>query len=146
MHMHLHKHSAIYADAEIYLFDNTFQVLGADWHLAWHRSMLQLANKTVVVSCNHPPSASPILSSCHRIAILSARRFCVSSAFRTLLLSHPLPRTPAVSRTVLLSHLLCLVECVCVEGVCVACIVRVFRQQVATTSYHPVYSSCCTDW
>jgi len=75
MHMHLHKHSAIYADAEIYLFDNTFQVLGADWHLAWQRSMMQLANKTVVVSCNHPPSALPILSSCHRIAILGARRF-----------------------------------------------------------------------
>ena len=67
---------AIYADADVYLFDNIFQALGDDCQKAWHRCITeQLCQATVISTFNSPATAVPILRSCDRIAVLGARRF-----------------------------------------------------------------------
>jgi ABC-type multidrug transport system fused ATPase/permease subunit len=67
---------AIYADSDIYLFDNIFQALGDDSEKAWQRCVTeQLCKATVICTFNDPGAAVPILKACDRILLLGARRF-----------------------------------------------------------------------
>ena len=72
---------AIYADADVYLFDNTFFALGPkDSLLAWNRSVKgQLKETTVIVACNSTKASSSIMKDCDRVAVLGARRLKASA-------------------------------------------------------------------
>lgn len=62
---------AIYADADVYLFDNIFQALGDDSEKAWHRCVTkQLCKATVICTFNDPGAAVPMLKACDRILLL----------------------------------------------------------------------------
>ena len=67
---------AVYADAEIYLFDNIFEALGTlDCKVAFNRTIQQqLQNATVIMACNITRSTKGILRLCDRIAVLGASR------------------------------------------------------------------------
>jgi ABC-type multidrug transport system fused ATPase/permease subunit len=68
---------AIYADADVYLFDNSFHALGDDdGKVVLDRCIkTQLRHATVIVACNSTSSSVPILAACDRIALLGSRRY-----------------------------------------------------------------------